>query len=51
MVRQRTKSFAFIRRWPSGSMEGLRGVAVTVERVDGAVAGVVRRAERANLEG
>lgn len=49
--RQGTESFTFIYRWTSGRREWLRGVAVTMERVCGSAAGVIRRAERANLEG
>ena len=48
--RQGTESFGVVRRRTSGRGERLRRVAVTMERVRGAAAGVVRRAERAHLE-
>lgn len=48
--RQGAESFGFIRRWTSGWGEWLWGVTVTVEGVCRPATGVVRWAERANLE-
>lgn len=49
--RQRAEAFAVVHRGASGRGERLRRVAVAVQGVSRAAAGVVRWAEGANLEG
>ena len=48
--RQRAESVALVQRRASGRVEGLRGGAVTMERVRGSAAGVITWAESADLE-